>query len=212
VKQRIALAVLLVFAGAGLYVYVGIQKAGEEADAYEVEEMSAPEIADALRSPELTKRLDAVAQLDKLTPGEQRAAFLHGLGAEHPAARLTALTELRKRHAADPEVVSAVLTVAREDPDPDVVESAFNLLVGSGDPRVLSVAAARLLATEASLAAKLSAAKTLDALTGRETAKELAAFYASAVGAADDLGIEWDGWIEEHAAKLRWNAALQRFE
>jgi hypothetical protein len=212
VKKRIALAVLLVLAVAGLDVYLGIRKAGEEARAYEVEEMSAPEIAAALRSPELTKRLDAVAQLDKLTDAEKKAAFLRSLGASHPAARLTALTQLQKGHRADPEVVTAVLTVAREDPDPDVVESAFTLLVGSGDPRVLAVAAGRLLATDASLAAKLSAARTLDALTGRSTAENVSELDEAAEGAADDLGIEWDAWIEEHASKLQWNAERQRFE
>jgi len=215
VKKRILLVLLLLFAAAGIHIYVGIRRAGEDAGEYKVENMTAKGVAAALRSPELTKRLDAVAQLDKLTDAQKKAAFLDALGATHPAARLTALTELRRMLGglgADPDVVTAVLKVAQDDPDPDVVELAFALLVGSGDARVLTVAAERLLSTDASLAAKLSAAKTLDTLTGRNTAKAFAAFVDSAQESADDLGMEWDEWIEEHASKLKWNEQRQRFE
>ena len=211
-KKRIALVLLLLLIAGGIYVYVGIRKAGDSAGAYRVEQMSASEIAAALRSPELTKRLDAVAQLEKLTDAQKKAAFLDALGATHPAARLTALTELRKGRGADSEVVTAVLAVAQEDLDADVVESAFALLVESGDPRVLKVAAGRLLATDASLAAKLSAAKTLDALTGRDSSQAFATLFDSAEESVDDLAMEWDEWIEENASKLKWNPERKIFE
>jgi len=212
VKKWVFLILLLALAAAGIYVYLGIRKAGEDAGEYQVEEMTGQGIAAGLESPELTKRLDAVAQLGKLTDGQKRAALLNALGAPHPAARLTALTELRKGLGSDPDVVTAVLTVAMDDPDPDVAESAFALLAGSGDARVLGVAAEVLLSTDASLAAKLSAAKTLDALTGRETARAFSDALDTAGEAADDLGMEWDDWIGERASKLTWNEERKRFE
>jgi hypothetical protein len=212
VKKWIVTALLLILVGVGVYVYVGIQQGGEAARAYEVEEMSAAQIAEALRSPELTQRLDAVAQLDKLNAAQRKAAFLDALRATHPAARLTALSELRKGREADAEVVTAVLAVAQEDPDADVVDSAFELLVESGDPRVLTVAAARLLSTDASLSAKLVAARTLDTLTGRTTSKAFSDHYSAAEECADDLGMAWDDWLGEHASRLKWNPERKRFE
>lgn len=211
-KKWIAFFLLLALAGAGVYIYLGIQKAGDDAGEYEIEVMTETGIALALLSPDLQKRLDAVAQLDELTDEQKEAALLDALGSSHPAARLTALTELAKGLAALPDVVTAVLALAKEDPDPDVAEAAFRLLATSGDARVLSVAAELLLSTDASLAVKLKAAQTLDALTGRDTAKAFAEAFGTAEEAADDLGMEWDDWIGENAGGLRWNADAQRFE
>jgi len=212
VKKWIALVVLLVLAGAGVYVYLGIRNAGDDAGEYEMEEMTETGIAAGLRSPDLQKRLDAVAQLDKLSDAQKKAAFLDALSSSHPAARLTALTELKKGLGADAEVVTAVLALAKDDPDPDVAEVAFGLLAVSGDARVLSVAAELLLSTDAPLAVKLKAARTLDTLTGRVTATAFSEVFGTAEEAADDLAMEWDDWIGEHAGALRWNAEVGRFE
>jgi hypothetical protein len=212
VKKWILLVVLLVLAGVGIYVYVTIQAAGDDAAEYEMETMTADGVADGLKSPDLQKRLDAVAQLDKLSVEQKKAAFLDALGSAHAAARLTALTELRKGLAKDPEVVTAVLDLAKGDPDPDVADAAFSLLSVSGDPRILSVAAELLLSTDAPLAVKLKAAKTLDRLTGRETATDFSTAFDTAEEAADDLGMDWDDWITENAATLKWNPDAGRFE
>ena len=77
---------------------------------------------------------------------------------------------------------------------------------------MLAVAAGRLLSTDASRPAKLSAARTLDAPTGRDTANVFAGRYESAEESTDDRGMEWDAWLEENAAKLKWNSERKRLE
>lgn len=212
-KKWIVLLAVLLIGGTAIYVYREIQRAGEEADRpYEVVPMTDAGIAEGLASPDLKTRLDAVAQLEKLPTVQRKSALLGALAAAAAAARLTAVTALGEGFGADGEVVTALLEVAKEDPDADVKEAAFAVLTSSGDPRVLSVAAEVLLAVDATLAAKLAAAKTLDRLTGRETAKPLQATFDSAGEAADDLGMDWDDWITEHADGLEWNAEAGRFE
>ena len=212
-KKWIILLLVFVVGGGGIWVYRNIRAAGEEADrAYEVEEMTDADISSGLKSQDLRKRLDAVAQLSKLTPAQRKAALLDALEAAAAPARLTAVTALGDGFGTDGDVVAALLTVAKTDPDTDVKEAAFSVLTKSGDPRVLSVAAEVLIATDASLAMKVSAAKTLDRLTGRETAAALETAFDSAEEAADDIGMDWDDWIGENADGLKWNAESGRFE
>lgn len=206
---KLLLVVILI---AGAFLFGRYQQAGDEGLAHEIEDLSDTDIRKGLLSANLKERMDAREQIGKLPPDEQKKALLDALDAPYAPTRLTAVAALGESFPTDGAVVAAMLAIAKDDPDADVRGAAFAALKGSGDAQVLRLAVEVLNSTDAGLAAKLAAAETLDALTGRETAAALSDPLESAEGAADDLGMEWDDWLEENGGKLEWNAEAKRFE
>jgi HEAT repeat protein len=196
----------------GAFLYGRFQQAGEEGLTDQVEDLSDDDIRTGLLSSNLKQRIDAFEQIGKLAEGEQKRALLDALDAPYAPTRLMAVAALGKSFPTDEAVVAAVIGLAKDDPDMDVRSAAFEALLGSGDAQVLGLAVEVLNSTDAGLAAKLSAVETLDALTGRTTAGMLSDPLESAEGAADDLGMDWDDWLEENGAKLKWNAEAKKFE
>jgi HEAT repeat protein len=211
VKKWILLAVVLLVAGGALFVRYRINEARRFAEDDGVVELSAAAIRAGLCSDDPRRRLDALAQIEKLPRAERMAALLAALESPSAPTRLTAVIALGQDFAAAPEVVSGLRAAAREDPDIDVREAAFNALAASGDTAILELAVAVLSSTDAPLGAKVRAAALLDRLTGRERSADLAAAFSDAEGAADELSMEWDAWLGENLDRLTWDAGAGIF-
>jgi hypothetical protein len=212
VKKKIALVVLALLCGGGFYVYMKINAASRLGDDYEAPVLTNQEVREGIRSPEVQTRIEAVEQIGKLSVKERKEVLLDALKASYAPTRLTALTPLAAEFGNDPAVIDRLLEVARDDPDLDVKGAAFTALTKSGDARVLTLAASVLLSDDASLEAKLGAAKVLDRLTGRGTAAGLEDAVDAGTGQADDLGMDWDDWLSENREKLAWDAAKGCFK
>lgn len=210
-KKWIAL-VLVVALGASAWYFRGkFLEGAQVADPDQVRDLDDNEIRSGVRSADPKTRLDALGQIEKLAPKERKAALLDALGAPYAPTRLAALTALSRGFATDDEVVARFLAVAKEDQDADVRAAAIRSLDRSGDPRVLGLAISVLESSEEPLAVRLGAARTLDRLTGRETAKDLADRLDAAEEAADDLLMDWDDWYSERKAGLVWDPEQGRF-
>jgi HEAT repeat protein len=212
IVPKLVVLVLGAAIGAGGYhLYASFKAGADVAQPEAPRDLTDAEIREGLLSADLKARLDAVAQIDKLPEAECRAALLGALQADYAATRLTATSALAKRFPTHPEVVEALLSAAGNDPDPDVRQAAFTALQKSGDSRALDLALAALESTDASLAAKLTAAETLDRLTGETSAATLEDLLGRAEEAGDELFMQWEEWLAEHREKLVWDAEKSRF-
>jgi HEAT repeat protein len=211
VKKWIALIVLLALGGGGFYVWRTFRQGARLSAPDEVKDLTGDEVRSGLSSPDPKARLDALAQIEKLPEPERKAALIAALGAPYAPTRLTAVTALAKTFPTDPVVVEGLLAVAKEDLDSDVREAAFAALAPSGDVRVLDLSLSVLTSSEEPIPVRLGAARTLDRLTGRDTASRLRDLLDQAESEADDLMMDWDDWLSEHREGLRWNAETGRF-
>jgi len=211
VKKWIALALVVAIGASAWYFRGKFLEGAQVAYPDQVRDLDDSEIRDGLRSADPKTRLDALAQIEKLTPAERKAALLDALDAPYAPTRLAALTALAAGFGADGAVVDRFLAVAREDQDADVREAAIRSLDRSGDPRVLGLALAVLEGGEEPLSVRLGAARTLDRLTGRETARALSERLDQAEAAADDLLMDWDDWYSERKDRLAWDPERKRF-
>jgi HEAT repeats len=211
VKKWVFLGVVLVLGGGFFYARSVYLEAGNLAEDDGMREMDAAAIRDGLLSDDPRLRMDALAQIEKLPPEERAQALLAGLDSGYAPTRLTVVTALAADFATEPDVVAAMMDLARDDPDPDVRDAAFNTLTASGDTAILELAVEVLSSTDASLDVKARIAALLDRLTGRAMGEELSGHITEAQDAADDLSMEWDDWLSEHREGLRWDAAAGRF-
>jgi len=156
-------------------------------------------------------RLAAVEQMAKLASAERKEALLEALADSLAVVRLTAVTALSDGFPRDPAVVDRLLVAARGDLDADVREEAHRALAASGDPRVLALAVETLDSADATLDEKLAAAETLDRVTGRTTATDLADRLDGAEEAADELGVAWEEWLAGRKDRLSWDEEAGRF-
>ncbi len=210
-KKWVFLFVLLVAVGGYFYVQYRIGEARKFAEDDVTVELTDAGIREGLLSSDPKRRLDALAQIEKLPEAERMHALLAALEAPSAPTRLTAVTVLGKEFAARPAAVAGLTEAAKEDPDPDVREAAFNALAASGDTAILELAAAVLLSTDEPLGVKVRAAALLDRLTGKSRSEDLRTSFTTAEEAADDLSMEWDDWLGENRDRLRWDAEAGRF-
>jgi HEAT repeat protein len=210
-KKWGALVVLAAILAGGALLWSRYRQGSDVAGEYAMRSFTPAEVREALRSEDISTRLDAVAQLEKLEPRALKAALLEALAASYAPTRLTAVTALARRFPSDPDVVTRLLVTAKEDLDTDVQAAAFAALEKSGDPRVLALACEVLVSTDAGLSLKLQAAETLDRLTGRQTAGPLATAVEDAEVAADEIGMGWEEWIGTNQGGLTWDPEKGRF-
>jgi HEAT repeat protein len=210
-KKALLLVVLLAVGAGGGYVYRGLQQGKDVAGEYRRREMSGEEVREGIRSADLMTRLDAVEQLEKLPATERKAALLDALGSSFAEVRLTAVTALARGFPTDGEVVDRLLETAGGDLDPDVRMEAHRALGASGDVRSLRLAVETVASADATLGERLAAAEALDRVTGRSTAGDFASRMTGAEEAADDLGMAWEEWLDEHGEDLSWDEGTKRF-
>jgi HEAT repeat protein len=211
VKRWIFLVVLALLAGTALFLYTQYRDMASMKEFEGPGELTDRGIREGIRSEDPTLRLAAAEQIGKLPEDQRRAALLDALAADYAPTRLTALTVIGKGGPPGDEISAALFEMAREDPDPDVRDAAFRALGTSGDVRVLDLSLAILESLDAPLALKLRAARTLDRLTGRESAGALAGAVDEATLAADELSMEWDDWLGGNRERLRWDPEGKRF-
>ena len=210
-KKWIFIGVVLVLGGGFFYVRSQIRGAGRLADENVMEELTEAGIREGLSSDDPKLRMDALAQIEKLSEAERRSALLAALGSARAPTRLTAVIALGKDVTGNAAVIEGLTDVAKDDLDTDVRAAAFDALANSGDTAILQLAVNVLSDADAALGIKVRAAALLDRLTGRSDSTALAASYSDAEEAADDLSMEWDDWLEENLERLTWDSRSGRF-